>query len=229
MATKKKITRKKLKEPDEFVSTTTEIFQWVLGNWKYFLSGVVVLVLITGGVLFWRSHKAKREKTAFGLYHTIQVKVEKAGVKEAKVCDDWTALVKKYGDTPAAVYGRLQMASCFLNHKDYGKSEAAVKELLAKTDTPAVVKVLSLLLRGYALEEKKAYKEAEAVFDSLLKDPANFLKDTTRYHLYVCQLRQGKKEAAKKTLSELKVESGSDFALPVIMLKIEKAQLGIKE
>jgi len=229
MATKKKITRKKLKEPDEFVSTTTEMYQWVLENWKYFLTGVVVLAIIVGGVFFWRYQKAQKEMAAFGLYHAIQVKVAKATDKTGKACADWDMLMKSYPGTPAAVYGQLQKASCLLTHKDYDKSQAALKALLERADTPTVVKVLSRLLEGYGLEEKKAYKEAAEVFASLLKEPGNFLKDTVRYHLYICQLKQGKKEAAKETLAGLKIQGGSDFALPVMLVKIEKAQLGIKE
>ncbi|RTZ90483.1 MAG: hypothetical protein DSY91_06340 [Deltaproteobacteria bacterium] len=229
MATKKKITRKKLKEPDEFVSTTTEIYQYVLKNWKYFVSGIVVLILIAGGVFLWRAETVKKEKAAFGLYHAIQIKVAKAEGKEAKVCESWDTLIKNYGETPAAIYAQLQKASCQLKHKAFDQGETTVQKLLADKDTPAVVKVLSDLLKGYSLEEKKAYKEAGAVFESLLKNPENFLKDTTRYHLYLCQLKQGDKEAAKKTLSELKIGPGSDFALPVMLVKIEKAQLGIND
>jgi predicted negative regulator of RcsB-dependent stress response len=229
MATKKKITRKKLKEPDEFVSTTTELYQWILQNWKYFLAGMIVLILIAGGVFLWRTQTIKKEKNAFALYRAIQVKLVKTEAKGAKICDDWKALIKNYRGTPAAVYAQLQESSCFLQHKAYDKSEAALQKLTKDPNTPAVVKVLSLLLKGYALEEKKAYKEAEEVFGNLLKDPANFLKDTTRYHLYICQLKLGKKETAKKTLSGLKITAGSDFALPVMLVKIEKAQLGIKE
>ncbi len=229
MATKKKITRKKLKEPDEFVSTTTEIYQWVLENWKYVLSGIVVLAIIVGGVFFWRYQKAKKEMAAFGMYHAVQVKLEQSKDKTAKVCGDWDQLLKAYPETPAAIYGQLQKASCLLTHKEYDKSDLTLKALLEKPDTPAVVKVMSELLEGYGLEEKRAYDKAEGVFAGLLRNPDNFLKDTVRYHLYICQLRQGKKEAAKKTLSGLKATSGSDFALPVILVKIEKAQLGLKE
>ena len=229
MATKKKITRKKLKEPDEFVSTTTEIYQWVLDNWIYFLSGVLVIAIIVGGVFFWRYQNEKREMAAFGLYHAIQVKVSRADAADAKACAGWDALLKGYAGTPAAVYGRLQKASCLLSRGDDAGCEATLKELMEMSDAPSMVKVMARLLKGYGLEEKKDYKGAEGVFSALLNSPDNFLKDTVRYHLYLCQMKQGKKDAAKKTLAGLKIKSGSDFALPVMLVKIEKAQLGIKE
>ena len=232
MATKKKITRKELKEPDEFVSTTTEIYRYVLDNWKYFLSGLIAAVIIVGAGFIWRAHVIKRETEAFNLYHSIQLETQKTKGKtetSSKICDAWDKLERKFSGTPAAIYGLLQKSSCLLAHQDYKKSGEAIQKLLSDTKSPAVVRVLSLLLKGYALEEKKSYKEAEEVFKSLLEDPDNFLRDTVRYHLYICQLHQGKMEAAKVTLSGIRIMGDSDFALPIILVKIEKAKLGIKE
>jgi len=231
MATKKKITRKELKEPDEFISTTTEVYRYVLNNWKYFLSGLIAVIIIVGVGFLWRAHIIRKEAAAFSMYHSIQVKMGKFEGKAAtdsKICGNWDNLEKKFSDTPAAIYGLLQKSSCLIAHSDYKKSEMVIQKLLSNAKSPAVVKILSLLLKGYGLEEEKAYKEAEPVFEALLKDPNNFLKDTVRYHLYICQIRQGKREAAKKTLSGLKIERNSDFALPAILVKIKKAQMGIR-
>lgn len=232
MATKKKITRKELKEPDEFVSTTTEIYRYVLGNWKYFLSGLIAVAIFFGAGFLWRVHVIKKETEAFNLYHSIQVKMRRAEGKamaDSKVCGDWDYLEREFASTPAAIYGLLQKSSCLLAHNDYKKSEDAIQKLLSNTKSPAVVRVLSLLLKGYALEERKSYSEAEEVFKGLLENPDNFLRDTVRYHLYICQIRQGKRKTAKETLSRLNIVGGSDFALPVILVKIDKAKLGIRE
>ncbi len=231
MATKKKITRKELKEPDEFVSTTTEIYRYVLDNWKYFISGIISVAIVASVVFLWHAHVIRRETAAFALYHNIQVRTQqtKGETQTEKICDAWDHLERKFSNTPAAIYGLLQKSSCLLAHQDYKKSGKAIQKLLSDTKSPVVVKVLSLLLKGYTLEEKKSYKEAEEVFRSLLKNPDNFLRDTVRYHLYICQLRQGKKDAAKKTLAALNIKGNSDFALPAILVKIKKAELGIKE
>jgi len=229
MATKKKITRKELKKPDEFVSKTTELYQYALENWKFFVSGIVVIVLILGAGYLWRRHTIQKETAAFALYHQIQLETREAKASSSTICAAWDRLEKKYAGTPAAVYGILQKASCLLDHRKMKQSEETVRVLLEKEKSPAVVKFLAQLVEGYALEETKAYKDAARVFSSLLKNPDNFLKDTVRYHLYICQLRQGDREAAKKTLAGLKIRAGSDFALPVILVKIQKDRMGLKE
>ncbi len=229
MATKKKITRKELKKPDEFVSKTTELYQYALENWKFFVSGIVVIILILGVGYLWRRHKIQEETAAFALYHQIQLTSQESKASSAKICDAWDRLEKRYAGTPAAVYGTLQKASCLLDHRMMKQSEKTARNLLENPEFPAVVKVLAELVEGYALEETKAYKDAASVFSDLLKNPDNFLKDTVRYHLYICQLRQGNKAAAKKTLAGLKIRAGSDFALPVILVKIQKDRMGIKE
>ncbi len=233
MATKKKITRKELKKPDEFVSKTTELYRYALENWRFFAAGLIVIALVIGGGFLWHRHKIQRETTAFSLYHKIylrtQAKNPKVKTPDGKLCKEWDLLEKRYPETPAAIYGLLQESSCFLMHRDIKDCEATTQTLLANAATPGVVRFLSLLLKGYALEEKKAYAGAEKVFKGLLNDPNNFLKDTVLYHLFICQLRQGKKAAAKKTLSSLKVGGDTDLALPVILVKIQKARLGIKE
>ncbi len=231
MATKKKITRKELKKPDEFVSKTTELFRYMQDNWKFFVSGLLVVFIAAGVGFLWHRHAVKRETAAFTLYHNILLKTRTNGAaaRKAKVCADWTLLEKQYPGTPAAVYGLLQEASCFLNHHEYQKCEATIRQLSKDSKTPGIVSFLSRVLEGYALEEKKQYAGAEKVFSGLMGDPNNFLKDTVRYHLFLCQLRQGKKEAAKKTLAGLKIQPKTDFALPVILVKIQKARLGIQE
>lgn len=229
MATKKKITRKELKKPDEFVSKTTEMYRYALENWKFFVSGLVIVAMILGVGYLWRRHVTQREAEAFTLYHRLQTQIQQKVSASAKICDVWDRLEKTYPGTPAAIYGGLQKASCLLNHGKFKQSEDADQGLLNNAKSPAVVKFMAQLLKGYALEEKKAYKDAEGVFKDLLDNPNNFLKDTVRYHLYICQLRQGKKDAAKETLSKLKIRAGSDFALPVILVKIQKARMGLKE
>ncbi len=230
MATKKKITRKELKKPDEFVSTTTEIYQYILRNWKFFASGLVVIAILMGVGFMWHRHAIRKEMAAFSLYHNIQIEMHKATrLRKTALCNAWDTLETKYPDTPAAVYGLLQKSSCLLEHGSKEGCIETVQKLLSDTKLPKVVKILSQLMKGYALEERRAYAQAEKVFANLLRDPDDFLKDTVRYHLYICQLRQGKKNMAKKTLSELKVNGNSDFALPVILVKIQKARLGITQ
>ena len=231
MATKKKISRKKLKEPDEFVSTTTQILEYVSDNWKVFVSGGVVLLLVVGGVFMWRASKIKNEKKAFALYHVIQTETRAPAKKDkaaVSACGDWDKLKSKFPGTPAAMYGTLQQTACFIEGRTYQKGVEEAASLLQDTAAPGVVRVLALFLKGCALEENKAYGKAEAAFQTLLKDPDNFLKDTTRYHLYLCQLNKGDKKKARATLAGLKLEAGSDFPFPPILIKIDKARLGLE-
>jgi len=231
MATKKKISRKKLKEPDEFVSTTTQILEYVSDNWKVFVAGGVVLLLVAGGVFMWRAGKIKTDKKAFALYHVIQKEAAAPSNKDkapASACGAWDKLKNKFPGTPAAMYGTLRQTACFIENRAYQKGVEEAASLLQNTEAPGVVRVLALFLKGCGLEEKKAYGEAELAFQTLLKDPENFLKDTTRYHLYLCQLNKGDKKKAKATLAGLKLEAGSDFPLPPILIKIDKARLGLE-
>jgi hypothetical protein len=231
MATKKKISRKKLREPDEFVSTTTQILEYVSDNWKVFVAGGVVLLLVVGGVFMWRAGKIKTDKKAFALYHVIQKETtapSKTDQTAVSVCGAWDKLKNKFPGTPAAMYGALRQTACFIENRAYQKGVEEAASLLQNRGTPGVVRVLALFLKGCGLEEKKAYREAEAAFQALLKDPENFLKDTTRYHLYLCQLNKGDKKKAKATLAGLKLEAGSDFPFPPILIRIDKARLGLE-
>jgi len=231
MATKKKISRKKLREPDEFVSTTTQILEYVSDNWKVSVSMGVVLLLIVGGVFMWRSNRAKKEQKAFALYHVIQSEMhvpQKTNQPTVKICSNWDKLEKDFQGTSAAMYGTLQQMACLIEGRAYEKGVNKAASLLQNTSAPGVVRVLALFLRGCGLEEKKAYREAEAAFQALLKDPENFLKDTTRYPLYLCQLNKGDKKKARATLAGLKLEAGSDFPFPPILIRIDKARLGLE-
>jgi predicted negative regulator of RcsB-dependent stress response len=176
MATKKKISRKKLREPDEFVSTTTQILEYVSDNWKVSVSMGVVLLLIVGGVFMWRSNRAKKEQKAFALYHVIQSEMhvpQKTNQPTVKICSNWDKLEKDFQGTSAAMYGTLQQMACLIEGRAYEKGVNKAASLLQNTSAPGVVRVLALFLRGCGLEEKKAYRKAEKAF----KETSKPLKD----------------------------------------------------
>jgi len=85
MATKKKITRKELKKPDEFVSKTTELYRYALENWKFFVSGLIIAALILGMGYMWRRHAIHRETAAFAMYHRLQLQAQKEASSTAKI------------------------------------------------------------------------------------------------------------------------------------------------
>ncbi len=188
MAKKKKISRKKLlKEPDEFISVSSKILNYLVKHKVVFISAVGVIfgtILIITGV-FYFSEKAETKAFAMmrdGLerYQTV---VGEDGPKEAYevVGKDFKQIIDDYGTRMGGKLARITYAGIAYDAGDYDKAVSLYT--LALEDSIDYPSLTNLILQGlgYCYEAKKDYPAAIKYFnrvatgvDPLLKAEACF-------------------------------------------------------
>ena len=65
MAVKKKIIKKKLKEPDEFISFTDHAFRFISRHYKRIITGVVILGVLLAAFFLFQKWEEKKEAEAY--------------------------------------------------------------------------------------------------------------------------------------------------------------------
>ncbi len=155
---KKKITRKEIKKPDEFITTTTKIFNYLKEHRKIVLSisaVVVIAAILIYGVFF---IKEKRLITASSLVYKAELamnsEIEEAEYSEeiAKIFRD---VMEHYSGTVYGKRARYMLAKYMIKHKKYESAEELL--MFFKDNTENVdVYLLSAAYEtlGWLLERK---------------------------------------------------------------------------
>jgi hypothetical protein len=161
--TKIKIDRRKLRQPDEFISWTTRTWTYVQTNWKMVASvaGAIILIVILAAA--YRVYRQQQEARA-------AVLVSEAISSFAKDISQTEALDRILQDFPGTKSAKL--ARLYLGHAQYRKGDtekaATTYGVLARdASVQEPVRSLAILSQGYALVTLRRCQEAETTFGLL--------------------------------------------------------------
>ena len=171
MAKKKKVTRKQLlKEPDEFLTFSTKLFNFVL-KYKFQVLGalgaVILIVLAISGFTYYTHTQASVAEAQlqknWSRYESIRN--EKGSIEAYQsVGAEFEKLVDAHGNQPAGKAARVILANICYNGGDYDKAislyEAALDDYADPFYRGQIINGL-----GYAHEAKKNYKKAIEYFE----------------------------------------------------------------
>jgi predicted negative regulator of RcsB-dependent stress response len=126
----RRITRKQLKQSDEFVSTMDHVLHWLSGNWKPIaagLAGVCIAALLWWVVGLWQHSRS--EDASLALQHAVTTyegdeatgQLEPTGDLEAAEAE-FLQVIEHYGKTDQADMARLYLARI---HFDRDETEQA--------------------------------------------------------------------------------------------------------
>jgi len=175
MAIKKKVSRKKrLKEPDEFLTLSARLFQFVVKH-KYqmlaALGGVILIVLVFSGWSYY-SHQRANESLAqlqksWNRYETLRNAQDKDPVLAfQEVRAEFEQLIADFGDKPGGKMARVIFADICFDAGETDKAIALYKSALEEFKQPFYrEQILNGL--GYAYEAKKEYNSALEYFEKI--------------------------------------------------------------
>jgi predicted negative regulator of RcsB-dependent stress response len=174
----KKISRKELlKEPDEFITTSASVAQYMRENTRQviILIGTLVVALVIGVLIY--GYRQNRLTESHMLYQKAYLEYSKADVSAEKVTDEqWRQIlqqfdqvIRDYGATPDGELALLYSGHTLYKLKDF---KGAAKRYEKMQSTSLVKKGLgSLVMYHLAMTRlaSKDYEEAVSLFDQLCK------------------------------------------------------------
>ena len=189
MATGKKVSRKQLlKEPDEFLTFSAKLFQFIL---KYkvhavsALGGLILVVLVVSGISYYFHKKASQAmaqlQTSWNRYEPLRT--EKGSIEAFQaVSAEFENILAKYGGQPGGKIARVIFANMCFTAGEADRAIELYKAALGDFTQPLYRgQIFSGL--GYAYESQKDLNTAAEYFEKALAESNNILHSEALFNL----------------------------------------------
>ena len=232
MTGKKKITKKKLKEPDEFVTFTEKTFLYITQHLRPIVTGgIIVLVLLLSIYIFYR-WEAKKEEDAqrkFNLavetYQMVSSLYREGSIQEYKnVLKKFDEVMTKFPRTSSGKLSFLYKGNIHLRLGEFEEAIKAYQTFLQKGGGEKLYRLFALEGLGYAYEGKKDYEKALTTFQKIVEMGESFQLAGAYLNIGRCEEKLGKnKEALENYKNFLKVSQKS-YMTNTILRKISRLE-----
>ncbi len=174
----RKSRKKLLKEPDEFISTTGRILNFVRSHQKWVAVGISALaVLIFLGILL-KGHLEKREAEALDLYYQAYQQFRKAEdglLAESETREGFESALKRFErvvsafkGTKYALISQLYLGHCLYQLERYDEAIEAYEKFLLKGSKEKSLIPFVIQSIAYAYRAKGNYEESNRNFKKIL-------------------------------------------------------------
>ncbi len=232
MTRTKKIIKKKLKEPDEFITLTERTYLFITHHFKKIaVSGIIVLILVFSFFFYQRwerkneEHAYKTFSLAFETYERVNSPYQEGSPQEVKnVIEELNEVIKKF---PKTTYGKLSFlykGNLYFKLGEFEKAIQAYESFLQKADKEKLHRSFAMQGLGYSYEGKKEYEKAVSAFQKVIELGQSFQMGDAYLGMARCYEKMGKnKEAIENYKHFLKVSQKSQMA-NIIMKKVSNLE-----
>ena len=197
---KTKITRKQLKQPDEFVSWGSRALHYAVTHVKYIVLGTLLLVALIVALVLWRQHETVSEELAYtrlaqgiALFHDEQ--------RRAEALTTFSQLITEHPRTKAAAVAFLYRGRCYLLKKDVASAIMDFKSALNKTSS-TVLRAIALNSLGNASWTQGNYRQAMDYFQQIIASGDEWLTPYAHLQVGMCWEKLGDTKKAAAAFQE---------------------------
>jgi tetratricopeptide (TPR) repeat protein len=220
-----KLTRKQIKSPDQFIATTTKIYNFVKPYFQKYNNhitiGLIVIIGIFVGAYFLREYKAKKNthasailSEAIEIYNSeinpdLKDNNKKFTSKDEKFNEAIKKLkevINKYPKTEASNYSYLFLGNSYYELEKYDDAINHYKIFHDRIKKNSDIKLLALDSLGHSYEAKGDIDNAIDYYSKILKIKNNYLSDVTYYNLGRCYEIKSDTQKSKEYYDKLKKE-----------------------
>ena len=217
-----KLTRKKLlKEPDEFITFSGKLLQW-LTTYKQqaTIAACVVFALLvaTAGFQAYLSHAENKASAllAESLAQYQMAMKDKDPVKAYQAVDkSFTRILDDYSSRRMGKIAGFEFANICFQAGEFDKAISLYKTALGDFSNTPFYGNLILSSLGYAFEGKKDYESAVKYYETLTTSADTSLKDISLYNLASVYEKMGNKEKSKATFARIAAEYPNSIHLEI--------------
>lgn len=179
---KRRLSRKEIKQPDQFVSSSVRVIAWTKDHTTYILYGGLGVIVIVGLVIGWAIwQKQQRQQAEVLLYEAVKGlnSADKLVRKPAsdQAIGHFQNITQHYSSTPAAALAYWYLGHLHFEQGNYTAALAAYEQArhLLPTDRGRLLPALVRLNIGYTQEITGAYNDAIASFETVLQSSVDWL------------------------------------------------------
>jgi len=214
----RKITKKKLKEPDEFISFTEKTYLFIARHLKVIaIGGIVVLIILSSFFLYQKWEKKNEEEAyrkfslAVEIYQMISSPYREGSLSDYKnVLEKFNELITKFPRTSPGKFSFLYKGNICLRLGEFEEATKSYQTFLQKAGKEKLYRTFAMEGLGYSYEGKKDYEKALQAYQKLLEEGENFQLANAYLDIGRCYEKLGKnKEALESYKAFLKVSQKS--------------------
>jgi len=187
----RRITRKQLKQNDEFVSTMDSVLQWLSGNWQPIaagLAGICAVALIWWMVGAW--HHSRSEDASYALQQAVITyegedslgQLEPTGDLDAAQAE-FLQVIERYGKTDQADMARLYLARIHFDRSETDEARDLLVGLAERHRGDAIGRLATLDLIHLRIAAGQATEVAVELEAMVVGSNAGLPRDVALYEL----------------------------------------------
>ena len=197
---KRRITKKQLKTPDEFISWGSKAMQYAMAHLTYIGLGALLLVAIILALVLLRQHRAANEEVAFTLLgRGIALYQEEAKREEALPI--FSELIKDYPRTRGGEVALLYRGRSYMLQGEYDQAIADFKLFLKRSSQP-FLRTIALNALGNAYSTQGEYQQAIDNFQQVIASGDEWLRPYVFLQMGMCWEKLGEKKKAAEAYQE---------------------------
>ena len=221
----RKITKKQLKEPDEFITITERTFVFIRQHTKKIAAaGVILLVLILAAVFFqmWEKRKEEDAARAFG----VALEISGRGTAQAQEssAQDFKAVLEKFDEIilkfPRTSSGKISLVfkgNILLKLEEYDEAIKTFTIFLDKAGKERLYRYFAWEGLGHAFEGKKDYAKALEAYKKILDIGEGYQLAEAHLSIAYCYEKLNKnKEALENFKAFLNNSQKSSLTNPIL-------------
>jgi tetratricopeptide (TPR) repeat protein len=228
MGGRRKIIKKKLKEPDEFISITEQAFLFVKGHLKTIATGGIILFLILLSIFLFQKWEEKKEGDAyqkFGsameIYQMLSSPNRETSISDYKnLLEKFDEVIKEFPRTSSGKFSLLYKGNIHLHLGEFDETIKAYQAFLEKAGKEKLYRYFAMEGLGYAYEEKKDYEKAVEAYQKVLEMGKNFQFAGAYLNMGRCYEKLGKKKEALENYKDFLKVSQKSIMTNAVLEKI---------
>jgi tetratricopeptide (TPR) repeat protein len=197
---KTRITKKKLKQADEFVTWGSKAANYALTHIGYIVLTVFLAAAIIVAIFLWRQHQAASEEMAYTLLGKGIVLYHQEDKRE-QAFSTFSQLIKDYPGTMGGEVALLYRGRCYMLQKEYDRAVEDFKLFLKRSSTPPL-RAIALNALGNSSWAKGDYQQAIDYFQQILALKEEWLKPYVLLNMGMCWEKLGEKQKAVAAYQE---------------------------
>jgi tetratricopeptide (TPR) repeat protein len=232
MTSTKRIIKKKLKEPDEFITLTERAYLSVTQHAKSIAVGAGVVLLLLLFVFLFQKWEMKKAEDAYQMfnsvletYQMVSSPYREGSPQEYKnVLERFNEVITKFPKTPDGKLAVLYQGNIHLRLGEFDEAIKAYEGYLEKTGKEKLYRAFAMEGLGYSYEGKRDYEKATNAFQKVIGLGEGFQLANAHLGLGRCYEKMGKpKEALEHYRSFINASPNSQMT-NIVLRKISNLE-----
>jgi tetratricopeptide (TPR) repeat protein len=232
MPGKRKITKKRLKEPDEFITLSQRAFLFISGHLKKVVAGGIVFLVILLLIIFFRMWEKQKEEEAYRdfslaveIYHGAgSPSRERLPLENKNVLVKFDEVITKFPRTSSGKLSLLYKGNVYLRLGEFEEAIKAYQTFLEKAGKERFYRLFAMEGLGFAYQGKKDYENAVRTYQKILEMGESAQMVDAYLNIGFCYENLGKNKEALENYKEFLKASQKSMMTNVILKKISNLE-----